>query len=43
MTPAAAGWAGPSRDSGFADGDPDDLGMMDMLTADRRPWLPDMF
>jgi hypothetical protein len=28
---------------GFADGEPDDLAIMDMLTADRRSWLPDMF
>lgn len=28
---------------GFAQGDPDDLAAMDMLTSDRRPWLPDMF
>jgi len=27
----------------FADGEPDGLAIMDMLTADRRPWLPDMF
>ena len=28
---------------GFASGTPDDLALMDSLTADRRPWLPDMF
>lgn len=28
---------------GVADGAPADLALMDALTADRRPWLPDMF
>ncbi len=28
---------------GWASGPDDDLVAMDMLTADRRPWLPDMF
>lgn len=28
---------------GLASGSPDDLALMDALTADRRPWLPDMF
>jgi predicted acetyltransferase len=28
---------------GLASGPPDDLAFMDALTADRRPWLPDMF
>jgi predicted acetyltransferase len=28
---------------GLADGPEDDIAIMDQLTADRRPWLPDMF
>jgi predicted acetyltransferase len=28
---------------GLASGSPDDLALMNALTADRRPWLPDMF
>ena len=28
---------------GLAGGAPADLALMDLLTADRRPWLPDMF
>jgi predicted acetyltransferase len=44
----AAWYSGAMRAStaallGSASADPDDLRLMDLLTADRRPWLPDAF